>query len=76
MKAGGMLMKWLKRKLIHWLIGSAASIELSQVVQAVVHRYAELFAEEEVIFLSLPKHDFEERRRIIQGVLGMEQYQK
>ena len=72
MKAGGMQMKWLNRKLIHWLICSAGSIELRQVVQAVVHRYAELFAEEEVIFLSLPKRDSEERRRIIQAVLGME----
>ena len=71
-----MKMKWLKRKLIYWLIGSSGSAELSQVVRAVVHRYAELFVEDEVIFLSLPRHDFEERHRIIQAVLGMEQYQR
>ena len=66
-------MRWIKSKILRYLIDSAGSLELSDIVMAVVHRYAELFEEEEVVFLSLPKRDMEERRRIIRTVLEMNQ---
>ena len=66
----------IKRKLLCWMIRSADSLDLSEIVQAVVRRYGCLFAEEEVVFLSMPKHDREERRRIIQGILNIEENRK
>ena len=65
-------MRWIKRKVMGWVIGSADSLELSDIVRVVLRRYAELFAEEEVIFLSLPKYDREERKRVISAILDME----
>ena len=69
-------MGWIRKKLLRWLVGTADSVELSQSVLAVLHRYGQLFEEEEVIFLSLPKHNIQERRRTIQGVLDMEENQE
>ena len=69
-------MGWIRKKLLRWLVGTADSVELSQSVLAVLHRYGQLFEEEEVIFLSLPRHNIQERRRIIQGVLDMEENQE
>ena len=66
-------MGWIRKKLLRWLVETADSVELSQSVLAVLHRYGQLFEEEEVIFLSLPRHNIQERRRIIQGVLDMEE---
>ena len=66
-------MGWIRKKLLRWLVGTADSVELSQSVLAVLHRYGQLFEEEEVIFLSLPRRNIQERRRIIQGVLDMEE---
>lgn len=45
-------------------IETANDRELSQIVQAVLSRYRVLFPDEEVIFLSLPIHDREERARL------------
>lgn len=67
-------MNWIKRKVLRYLIDSADSLELTRMTEMIVRRYAELFEKEEVVFLSLPKHDTEERRRIICGVLEMDQY--
>ena len=67
-------MNWIKRKVLRYLIDSADSLELSGITEMIVRRYAELFEEGEVVFLSLPKHDTEERKRIICGVLEMDQY--
>ena len=55
------------------MLDKADSTELSEVVQTVLHRYDVLFSEEEVVFLSLPKHDQKERQRIIRAVLQIEQ---
>ena len=66
-------MESIKLRLMKWLIGMAGSRELSEIVRAVLGRYGELFAEEEVIFLSLPKGDFQERKRIIDAVLSLEE---
>ena len=38
--------------------------ELSRIVQAVLSRYRVLYPDEEVIFLSLPIHDREERAKL------------
>lgn len=70
---GGKSMGWIRKMLVRWLVGSADSVELSRIVLAVLCRYGQLFAEEEVVFLSLPKHNIQERRRIIQGILDMEE---
>lgn len=40
--------------------------ELNQVALAVLERYRTAFPREEVIFLSLPKDDGDERRRILE----------
>ena len=74
MRRGGDGMKWLKNKVLRYLILTADSIELSEIVKTILYRYAELYEEEEVVFLSLPKHNGEERRRIISSVLEMEQH--
>ena len=66
-------MESIKRKVIRWLINRADSSELSEIVQEVLRRYGKLFAQEEVVFLSLPRHDLQERQRIIQSVLQIEQ---
>ena len=63
----------IKLRLMKWLIGMADSRELSEIVRAVLERYGELFAEEEVVFLSLPKGDLQERKRIIDAVLSLEE---
>ena len=63
----------IKLRLMKWLIGMAGSRELSEIVRAVLERYGELFAEEEVVFLSLPKGDLQERKRIIDAVLTLEE---
>lgn len=65
-------MGWIKDRMTRQLIASADSPELSEMVRMLVRRYAELFEEEEVVFLSLPKHDREERLRILAGVLDFE----
>ena len=67
-------MRWIKRKLLRYLLDSADSLELSEIVKIVVRRYAELFEEEEVVFLSLPKHDKEARSRIISAAMEMEAF--
>ena len=45
-------------------IETATDRELSQIVQVVLSRYRVLFPDEEVIFLSLPLHDREERAKL------------
>ena len=66
-------MESIKLRLMKWLIGMADSRELSEIVRAVLGRYGELFVEEEVVFLSLPKGDLQERKRIIDAVLSLEE---
>ena len=66
-------MESIKLRLMKWLIGMADSRELSEIVRAVLERYGELCAEEEVVFLSLPKGDLQERKRIIDAVLSLEE---
>ena len=66
-------MECIKLRLMKWLIGMAGSRELGEIVRAVLERYGELFAEEEVVFLSLPKGDLQERKRIIDAVLSLEE---
>ena len=43
-------MGWIRKMLVRWLVGSADSVELSRIVLAVLRRYGQLFAEEEVVF--------------------------
>ena len=46
-------------------VATADSLELSKIVQAVLDRYGALFPDEEVLFLSLPLTDQEERAAIL-----------
>ena len=46
-------------------IAAADSRELSEIVLATLERYRVLFPEEEVVFLSLPLDDQEERSAIL-----------
>ena len=50
--------------------------EITQAACAVMKRYGELFPEEEIVFLSMPKHDPAERRRILERVLELEKGNK
>jgi hypothetical protein len=49
-------------------ITEADDIALSEIVQAVVKRYGVLHSDWEIMFLSLPKYDVEERNRILRSV--------
>ena len=52
-------------------IAAADSQELSHIVQAVLDRYSALFPEEEVLFLSLPLSNHEERAAILRKAAKM-----
>jgi hypothetical protein len=49
-------------------ITEADDIALSVIVQAVIKRYGALHSDWEIMFLSLPKYDVEERNRILRSV--------
>ena len=53
-----------KKAVLEW-IASARDYELSEIVLATLARYRVLFPEEEVVFLSLPLDDQEERSAIL-----------
>lgn len=53
------------------MIETADDGALSEIVRAVLRRYAKLFPEEEVVFLSIPKQDMQERRRILELALRL-----
>ena len=69
-------MRWFREKAMHYIIDTAKSVELNDIVQAVLRRYDVLFEDEEVVFLSLPKNDTEERIRILRTVVSMEEQRK
>lgn len=50
--------------------------QIGQAAFAVMKRYGELFPEEEIVFLSMPKNDPAERRRILERVLELEKENK
>ena len=47
-------------------IEQADGILLDLIADAVRNRYHALYPDEEIIFLSLPRHDYAERRRILE----------
>ena len=55
------------------LIAASGPAELSTISRQIVRRYGELFENEEIIFLSLPKHDEKLRRQIMEAVIRLEQ---
>ena len=65
-------MKNFKRLLMKRMIAAADLSMLSEIVRAVIGRYDALDDREEIIFLSLPKNDPAQRRRIIESVLQYE----
>lgn len=50
---------------------SADDAEISEIITAVIRRYGIVYPETEVVFLSLPKYDVPERKRIIESALKM-----
>ena len=52
-------------------IAAADSQELTQIVRATLERYQVLFPEEDVLFLSLPLHDQEERAAIVRKAVEL-----
>lgn len=52
-------------------IRQASSYELDDMVNAVRQRYAELFPDWEILFLSLPKNDPAERRKCLDETITM-----
>lgn len=63
----------IKKRMMKRLVASASPRELNEIVSAVLTRYGQLYTNEEVVFLSLPKQDKEERQRILRAVFSMEQ---
>ena len=53
------------------IIRQANDHQISQIVSAVINRFAEIRPDEEVMFLTLPKNDIEECEQVIMGVLGI-----
>ena len=53
-----------KKAVLEW-IAAAGDYELSEIVRATLERYRVLFPGEEVLFLSLPLDDQEERAAIL-----------
>ena len=56
------------REMIRKAIEEADDLELSEIMQAIIRRENHIFPENETFFLSLPKNDREERRRVLDGV--------
>lgn len=52
-------------------IRQANDAELTTIVQMVIARYGELFPDDEIIFVSLPKNAPDERRETIKQILRM-----
>ena len=69
-------MRWIRKKIMGHIIYTAVSAELNDIVHAVLRRYDKMFEDEEVVFLSMPKRDKEERLRILRAVLAMEEQSK
>ena len=69
-------MRWIRKKIMHHIIDTAVSAELNDIVHAVLRRYDKIFEDEEVVFLSMPKRDKEERLRILGAILAMEEQSK
>lgn len=65
-------MKWIRKQILNHIIGIADSSELNDIVHAVRCRYSKLYEDEEVVFLSMPKYDREERLRILETILTIE----
>lgn len=53
-------------------IAELSDRQISAAAFAVMKRYGELFPEEEIVFLSLPKDDPAERRGILERVCALE----
>lgn len=64
----GRIRMWILQR----MIGTAESLELNEITQVVLHRYRVLFDQEEVVFMSLPKFDRQERERILRAILALE----
>lgn len=56
------------REMIRKAIEEADDLELSEIMQAIIRRENHIFPENETFFLSLPKNDREERRRVLDGM--------
>lgn len=65
-------MKKQVRKCIYGLvltaIARASDAELNEIVQAVIRRYAQQFPDWDVLFLSMPKNDRQERQRSVEAL--------
>ena len=45
---------------------------IDEIISALQRRCRNLYLDEEIIYLSLPRHDHKERRRILESILRME----
>ena len=62
---------WEIEQVLHTIRHAEPSV-LSRIVQALLKRYEELYADEDVFFLSAPKGDLEERTRIMAAALRLD----
>ena len=74
-----MLKRLHSKRIIRWvlsIIESANDAETDQIVQAVIRRYGTIYPGWEIIFLSLPKDDAVQRRRMLENILQLEAKEK
>ena len=60
----------MMEEILNW-IEQADDIQISRVIQSVIRRYDRIYPDHDVVFLSLPKNDPQERRQVLQGALDM-----
>jgi len=46
---------------------------IDEIIDALRHRYHTIYPDEEIVFLSLPRYDSQERKRILELILKMEE---
>lgn len=63
-----MIAKLIKKRLLAKLLGKierANDFEISQMIRTIIQRYSKVYPDQEIIFLSLPVNDPEERNRTL-----------
>ena len=63
---------WIDSEILR-RIERADDLEIGEVIQAVIRRYQKIYPEWEAIFLTIPRNDPEERKRIMEMILSIEQ---
>lgn len=52
-------------------IEQASDAQITEIIQAVIRRYGRVYPNDEICFLSLPRDDPQERRRILDAAVEL-----